>query len=48
MFHWDKAINLSGPIVLLIIKEPTIASLLPKTDIVKNKQDEIWQVPGVL
>lgn len=37
-----------APIVLLIIKESTIATILPKTDVLKNKQDEIWPVPGAL
>lgn len=30
------------------MKEPTIATLLPKSHVVKNKQDEIWPVPRVL
>ena len=30
------------------MKGPTIVTLLPKADVVKNKQDEIWPAPGVL
>lgn len=29
------------------MKRPTIVTLLPKADVVKNQQDEIWPAPGL-